>query len=101
MLNNGTEELFGTPEFIYKNVSTEYQAGFFGEANLLPKNLLTSTETSENTIVFPHQLKISEEKTQIEVTIKRCYFKGTHFLVEADFNGKIVFFNNSFPLGKR
>ncbi|SRX52553.1 ABC transporter ATP-binding protein [Aequorivita sp. CIP111184] len=100
MLKNGTKEMFGTPEFIYKNVSTNYQAGFFGEANLLPKNIISTEETSEETIIFPHQLKISKEKTQLKVTIKKCYFKGTHFLVEADFNGKILFFNNSHSLKK-
>src|SRR5690606_30266342 len=62
MLKNGTEELFGTPEFIYKNVSTEYQAGFFGEANLLSKSLFTS----EKIIVFPHQLEVSKEKTKLK-----------------------------------
>lgn len=100
MLQNGTEELFGTPEFIYKNVATEYQSGFFGEANLLPKNLFSFEETSGETVVFPHQLAISEDKTTFDVTVKNCYFKGTHFLIEADFNGKIVFFNNRFPLNK-
>lgn len=100
MLKNGTEEMYGTPEFIYKNVSTEYQAGFFGEANLLPENLFSSEKASAEIIVFPHQLEISEEKTKLEVTVKKCYFKGTHFLAEADYNGKIIFFNNPFPLRK-
>lgn len=98
MLKNGTEELFGTPEFIYENVSSEYQAGFFGEANLLPKNIISSDKTSEEIIVFPHQLKISEEKTQLAVTVKKCYFKGNFYLIEADSKGRTIFFNNSFPL---
>lgn len=100
MLKNGTEELYGTPEFIYKNVSTEYQAGFFGDANLLSKNLFFSETTSEEMVVFPHQLEISEEETKLKVIVKKSYFKGTHFLIEANFNGKIIFFNNSFPLKK-
>jgi len=100
MLKNGAEELFGTPEFIYKIVATEYQAGFFGEANLLPKSLFSSTNSSEEIIVFPHQLKISEEKTSLEVTVNKSYFKGSHYLMEADYKGKTIFFNSSFPLKK-
>ncbi len=100
MLRNGSEEMFGTPEIIYKNVSTEYQAGFFGEANLLPRKHFSSETSSEKIVVFPHQLQISKEKTKLEVSVKNCYFKGTHFLVEADFNGNIVFFNNPFKLKK-
>ena len=98
MLKNGTEELFGTPEFIYKNVETEYQAGFFGEANLLPKSLFCSEKNSKELIIFPHQLKISEEKTKLEITVKKSYFKGSHYLIEADFGGKAIFFNNPFML---
>ncbi|MEH6764287.1 MAG: ABC transporter ATP-binding protein [Aequorivita antarctica] len=100
MLKDGIEEMSGTPEFIYKNVSTEYQAGFFGEANLLPKNLFSSEETSEETIIFPNQLKISEEKTKLEATVKNSFFKGIFYLIEADFNGKTIFFNNPLPLKK-
>ncbi len=100
MLKNGTEEMFGTPEFIYKNVSTEYQAGFFGEANLLSKSLFSSETTSEKIIVFPHQLEISKEKTKLKVTVKTTYFKGSYYSNEADFEGKTVFFNTVSPLNK-
>lgn len=100
MLKNGSKEMFGTPQFIYENVSSEYQAGFFGEANLLPKSLISSEVSSEEIIIFPHQLKISEEKTKLEVSVKKCYFKGSHYLIEADFKGKILFFNNAFSLKK-
>lgn len=98
MLKNGTEEMFGTPEFIYKNVSTEYQAGFFGEANLLPKSLFSSETTSEKMVVFPHQLGISEAKTKIEVTITNCYFKGNHYLIQCACNNRKIFFQHSKPL---
>ncbi|MRT15387.1 ABC transporter ATP-binding protein [Vitellibacter sp. q18] len=98
MLKNGTEEFFGTPEFIYNNVSTRYQAGFFGEANLLPKNLFFSEKTSEPIIVFPHQLNISTEKTNLKVRVKNSYFKGSFYLIETDFEGETVFFNHKSSL---
>ncbi len=98
MLKDGTVEMVGKPESIYKNVSTEYQAGFFGEANLLSKNLFSSENSSEKIIISPHQLEISEEETKLKVTIRKSYFKGSFYLIEANFEGKTVFFNNSFPL---
>jgi ABC-type Fe3+/spermidine/putrescine transport system ATPase subunit len=100
MLKDGSKEMFGTPQFIYKNVATEYQAGFFGEANVLPKKLFSSEETSEKMVVFPHQLEISDEKTALEVIVKKSYFKGTHFLVEATFKDETIFFNSSISLKK-
>ena len=98
MLKNGRVEMAGTPEFIYKNVSTEYQAGFFGDANLLPKNLISNENSSEEMIVFPHQLEISEEKSKLKVRVKNIYFKGNYYLIEANFREKTLFFNNPFPL---
>lgn len=98
MLKDGTEEMFGTPEFIYKNVSTEYQAGFFGEANLLPKKLFSNEKTSEEIIIFPHQLEISETKTKLEVTVNSIYFKGSHYLIEGNRKNKIVFFHSKTPV---
>ncbi|WP_347373574.1 ABC transporter ATP-binding protein [Aequorivita sp. Q41] len=98
MLKNGAKEMVGTPQFIYENVSTEYQAGFFGDANLIPKNLFSSKETSEKSIVFPHELTISEEKTNLNVVVKKCYYKGSHFLIEAIYNNKALFFNHHSPL---
>ena len=100
MLKDGSKEMFGTPQFIYKNVATEYQAGFFGEANVLPKKLFSSEKTSEKMVVFPHQLEISDEKTALEVIVKKSYFKGTHFLVEATFKDETIFFNSSISLKK-
>lgn len=98
MLKNGRVEMAGTPEFIYKNVSTEYQAGFFGDANLLPKNLISNENSSEEMIVFPHLLEISEEKSKLKVSVKNIYFKGNYYLIEANFREKTLFFNNPFPL---
>ncbi|MCG2417458.1 ABC transporter ATP-binding protein [Aequorivita sp. F47161] len=94
MLKNGTIEMTGTPQFIYESVSTEYQAGFFGDANLLPKKLFSANKVSENIIVFPHQLKVSEEKTKLEVAIKKSYFKGDHFLIESIWNEQTIFFKH-------
>ncbi len=98
MLKDGTVEMRGTPEFIYKNVSTKYQAGFFGEANLLPKKLFSEVETSENIIVFPHQLKISHEKTQLKVLVEKCYFKGDNYLIQSVWNNQEIYFKHYEPL---
>lgn len=98
MLKNGKIEMRGTPEFIYKNVSTEYQAGFFGEANLLPKKLFSEEENSEDIVVFPHQLKISEEESKLQVRVKKCYFKGSHYLIQSVWNDREVYFQHCEPL---
>lgn len=95
MLKNGTTEMFGTPEQVYKSVSDEYQAGFFDDPNFLPKNLLSDYPSTEKVVVFPHQLRVSTNKTQLSVKIVHAYFKGNHFLVQGTFQNQNIFFKNS------
>lgn len=95
ILKNGKIEMHGKPEFVYQNVSTPYQAGFFGEVNTLPKNLFNAEKSSEIIMIFPDQLKISKEKTKLEVEVKKSYFKGKYYLVESVWDGKVVFFKHS------
>ncbi|NGX82801.1 ABC transporter ATP-binding protein [Aequorivita sp. KMM 9714] len=95
MLNKGQVEMKGAPEFIYKNVATEYQAGFFGEANLLPKNLFNESASSEKIIVFPHQLRLSSQNTSFKISVQKSYFKGDHYLIEGVWNNQIVYFKHN------
>lgn len=95
MLKNGTVEMYGTPEYIYQNVSDEYQAGFFGESNLLPKSIIFSDKSSENVLLFPHELKLSKEETKLQITVQKNYFKGSHYLIKGIWNNKEVFFLHS------
>lgn len=95
MLKNGTVEMFGTAEEIYSNVSDEYQAGFFDDVNLLPKNLFTSENTSMEIVVFPHELQISEVETKLRVKVEKCYFKGDHYLIQSVWKEKEIFFEHS------
>lgn len=100
MMQHGSQILYGSPQYIYNAVSSEYQAGFFGDGTLLPKNIFSVSETSGEAVFFPHQLKLSEEKSALAVTVKYSYFKGSHYLIEADFKGKRIFFNHSISLEK-
>src|SRR5690554_1571000 len=95
MLKNGTVEMMGEPEEIYKNVSDEYQAGFFDEVNLLPRNLFFDGKSSDEIIIFPHQLQISAIETQLRITVENCYFKGEHYLIQGRWDQKGIFFENS------
>src|SRR5690606_4669171 len=71
IMKNGTVEIAGTPQFVYNNVATEYQAGFFGEVTLLPKKIAAAGNSSENNIYFPHQLIVSKVKTQLCATVRK------------------------------
>lgn len=94
MLKQGEVEMFASPEKIYGEISNEYQAGFFGEVNVLPKKLFPTKNSSGNLILFPHQLKLSTDNTGFQVRIEANFFKGTHYLVQAIWENNEVFFQN-------
>lgn len=88
-------EASGTPENVYKNVENVYQASFFGEVNLLPAKIFHSDSNSDELIVFPHQLGVTSKKGKLQVTVKNSYFRGSYYLIQADWEGQDVFFENS------
>ncbi|QAA82331.1 ABC transporter ATP-binding protein [Aequorivita sp. H23M31] len=100
MLKNGSMEMFGRPEEIYQNVSDEYQGGFFGDVNVLPKQLFSSARTEGEVLIFPHQLQISTMETDFPVVVEKCYFHGTHYLIQSKWNNKDIFFNHFKKLKK-
>ena len=78
----------GTPQELYRNPKKPLIASFFDEFNMI-----------EGEIVYSHQFKIVE-KSQLKVTVRKSYFKGSYFLIEADFEGKTIFFEHEESLPK-
>jgi len=68
-----------TPECLFSHPETPLIASFFGEFNVI-----------DGEIVYAHQLKIVDQ-SNLKATVKKCYFHGSYYLVEADLNGKIIF----------
>jgi len=91
ILKEGGIASFGPTEQVYNNISSVYEAGFFGEVNVLPAGTLSSGKL----VLLPHQLKYSEEKTALSVVVVRSYFKGNHYLIQAKLNDLEIYFNHS------
>jgi len=64
-------------------------ASFFGEFN-----------TIDGQLVYANRLKMVE-KSDLKATVIQSYFKGTHYLVEADLNDEIVFFEHASEIKKK
>ncbi len=94
LLKGGRVEMFGTPEEVYHDPKSIYQAGFFGESSLIPSGIFSKNEF----IAFPHQLVVSIKKTSLEVQITKSYFKGSYYLIMAKFHGSDLFFNHTIQL---
>ena len=92
LIQNGKIANYGSPKDLYKNPISKYTASFFHDANELVLN-------GQKVILFPSQLKISEE-SDLKAIVLKSYFKGDYWLIEATVDQQIVFFNNDKDLEK-
>jgi len=74
---------------VYEKPLSVYTASLFDEVNLIPKEWLNS---EKDLILYPHQLKISENGFKVEV--QQSFFQGADFLIIAQKDGKQVFFKS-------
>lgn len=75
-----------SPQELFKNPKTPLIASFFGEFNRI-----------KNQIVYAHQLQ-RVDHSDLKVMVKRSYFKGSYYLIEATLKKDTLFFENKFPL---
>ena len=69
-----------TPNHLYNHPENKLIASFFGEFN----------EIENHGIVYANQLKIVKSST-LKAVVKKSYYNGSHYLIEAELNGKTVF----------
>jgi len=87
------------PITIYKNPKEKYIAALFDDVNDISVN-------DEKVLLYPHQIKIvvdSAANTELPArtaTVLNSYFKGSYWLIEADFENQIVFLNHNIDLEK-
>lgn len=82
----------GIPKFIYDNPRDNYVASLFGDVNEIEIN-------GELKFVYPHQLKVVLN-SDLKVEIVNFYFRGSHYLMEAKYGNRILFFENDTILEK-
>ncbi len=87
VLKNGELIEENSPEIIYNNPSSYYVASLFGEVNEIKVN-------SVSHYIHPHQISV-DVNYDFEVCVKNSYFKGNHFLIEAELNQSPVFFEHT------
>lgn len=76
----------GIPKFIYDNPKNRYVASLFGDVNEIKID-------GGLKFVYPHQLKVSIN-SDFKVEVVNSYFRGSHYLIEANFEKQTVFFEN-------
>lgn len=100
IMKNGEIIQKGKPQSLYENPQNFYTATLFDEVNMIAESFLKPSGNPDKIVfLYPHQLKITVQ-SPLAVTVKRSYFKGSHFLVEAQYSDGNVFFNHVSALQK-
>lgn len=83
---------------LYKNPINKYTASLFGEVNELKMSqLIENYQEDETLLLYPNQLKVVENGF-LKVIVKQSYFKGSHYLIKAVANRKVIFFDHNSEL---
>jgi len=83
---------------VYENLKNKYTASLFDEVNEIPLYLLDNSVNQETLVlVYPHQLHEVEE-SNFKVKIISCYFKGDGYLIQSEFEKRMVYFNSKIKL---
>jgi ABC-type Fe3+/spermidine/putrescine transport system ATPase subunit len=98
VLHQGQIVVKAPSEDIYNYPLNKYVASLFGEVNELLLSQLIFTEGEDETIlIYPSQLKVVENGL-LKVTVKQSYFKGSHYLIKAVCDKKVIFFEHDTAL---
>jgi len=98
VLNAGKIVIKEKSEHLYNNPTDKYVASLFGDVNELKLSQLAEIEgNDEALLLFPHQLKMADSG-KLKVKVIQSFFKGSHYLIHAEANGAIIFFEHNYEL---
>lgn len=87
-----------TPKNLYEHPKDLYIAALFSEANKIPINIVkTYADTKRRIIVYAHEFRVSQ-KSGLEVTVTRSFYKGGYYMIEGVYEGQNIYFNHSVAL---
>jgi ABC-type sulfate/molybdate transport systems ATPase subunit len=76
----------GNPKSIYNHPKNKYIASLFGDVNEIELD-------GKIELIYPDQFNIVE-KSDLKVEVVRSYFLGSHYLIEAIYNDRKIFFES-------
>jgi len=98
VLKNGRIHARNSPRELYEYPPSKYVASLFGDVNdIMLKNLIPSEKSRKKVLLYPHEIKVVS-KSHLNAQVLKSYFKGGSFLVKADLNGEIIYFEHLLEL---
>ncbi len=84
----------GEPGKLYSHPKNAYVASLFGEVNEIPASLFFKEQPArKKVILYPHEVQHVEEGN-FKASVKRSFFKGSHYLIEVALQGHDILMNS-------
>lgn len=95
VLKNAKIYAENSPSELYENPPNKYVASLFGDVNEIMLKTLRKGESSRKKIILYPQEILLTKKSGIKVEVKKSWFKGEIWLIEARLKQKTLFFNHN------
>ena len=86
VLKDGNKIMQADPESVYNNSNNYYIASLFGDVNEI-------TIEGKTQFKYPWQLEQIED-SKFKVIVKQSFFKGSHYLIESEFQNRKIYFES-------
>lgn len=86
VIKNNRVHAIGRPGDLFQNPPSKYVASLFDDVNEIEQE-------GRKTLLYPDQIKIVHQ-SGVKAKVRRSYYKGTHWLVEMDLEGQVIFVNH-------
>ncbi|MDY7395780.1 ABC transporter ATP-binding protein [Aureibaculum sp. 2210JD6-5] len=93
VIHDGKKVEMDTPQQLFTNPKNSLTASFFSEFNEFKISEISNSNKNDTVIIYAHELELVKN-SDLKVTVKKSYFKGNYYLVEADFKGRNIYFEN-------
>jgi iron(III) transport system ATP-binding protein len=94
VLEDGNIVAEGNPQTLFNSPPNRYTASLFGDINVLPSSIFTSEKPVKDIYIHPHELNVHANGV-FQVIVKRSFFKGNCWLIEAGYQDKSIFFEHT------
>ncbi|WP_395053280.1 ABC transporter ATP-binding protein [Flavobacterium sp.] len=82
----------GIPKDIYNSPKSVYIASLFGDVNQISSHFFNE-KNDDSILLYPHQLEVVKH-SKLKVLVKKTYFRGSHYLIECNYENGTLFFEN-------
>lgn len=94
VLHQGKVHRKDRPEQLYHRPKTKLIASFFDEYNEFKLSEITNSSKDTTILIYPHELQI-DANSPLNALIRKAYFQGHYYLLEAVFNGRTIFIQSA------